>query len=483
MKNKLLLWASALPIGAFAQDNPNVVVIFVDQLSPWALSCYGNTGIKTPNIDTLADNGVIFNNAYCAKASSTPSRGCMLTGLYPFGHKATNNQMVLDTSVETYADVFNAAGYETAYMGKWHLAGDMGKKTDGSLDPRWNPQVNGRFKDATYMYNNGHWKNIVDVKGGVPKVSNNISSNPDEYGTDWIFQKGFDYISKHKGRSFCLVLSPPDPHLGFKVRKPYNTIVDKACLSVPESFYSKDRIDLRIDGNEEKMLYSNVEAIRANKAQYLGMVLCLDEYIGKLVSHLKKEGIYDNTMIVFTSDHGEMMGGYRRKGKAVPYNDAYQIPMIVKLPGKDKHMVVDALYNNIDFKPTVEGLLGLEVSKTVHGRDLSDYVFGKKKGTDDGIILLDFFTGMDDMPHAVVVNQDYWLAVVFKISKDKKIEGVSNILLYDRKKDKHQLVNLHGNSKYIDIERKMVTQMRDEMQRVDHPNLKDVSLIEEFLKL
>ena len=333
------------------------------------------------------------------------------------------------------------------------------------------------------MYNNGHWKNIVDVKGGVPKVSNNISSNPDEYGTDWIFQKGFDYISKHKGRSFCLVLSPPDPHPGFKVRKPYNTIVDKACLSVPESFYSKDRIDLRIDGNEEKMLYSNVEAIRANKAQYLGMVLCLDEYIGKLVSHLKKEGIYDNTMIVFTSDHGEMMGGYRRKGKAVPYNDAYQIPMIVKLPGKDKHMVVDALYNNIDFKPTVEGLLGLEVSKTVHGRDLSDYVFGKKKGTDDGIILLDFFTGMDDMPHAVVVNQDYWLAVVFKISKDKKIEGVSNILLYDRKKDKHQLVNLHGNSKYIDIERKMVTQMRDEMQRVDHPNLKDVSLIEEFLKL
>lgn len=477
MKKELLLLVSALPCAIFAQDRPNVVVVFVDQLSPWALGCYGNTEIRTPNIDQLANDGVIFSNAYCAKAVSTPSRGCMLTGLYPFGHKATNNQMLVDSSVETYADVFNNAGYETAYMGKWHLAGHMGKNADGTPDPHWNPEINGHFKDATYMYNNGHWKNIVDVKGGVPKVSTRISGNPDEYGTDWIFQKGFEYISKHKGSPFCLVLSPPDPHPGFKVRAPYNTAVKMSELSVPLSFNENNLVNQEL---VKPYPYKDKKSLLKNKAQYLGMVLCLDEYMGKLEEHLKKEGIYDNTIIIFTSDHGEMMGEYRLQGKAVPYNTAYQIPLIMRIPNKG-HVVVNEIYNNIDFKSTIAGLLDMKEGSRSHGRDLSSYIKDPKMPLQDEVVCLDFFNGKNDQAHVIALNQEYWFAAVFTTTKKGEITGVSRMLLFDRKKDKHQLVNLHGNKKYLEIERKMVARLRKEMQRVNHPNLKDIKWIEKAL--
>ena len=105
MKKELLLLAAAMPFYPAVQERPNVVVIFVDQLSPWALGCYGNTQIDTSHIDEQAKSGVIFENAYCAKAVTTPSRGCMLTGLDPFAHKAGNNQMFDDTTVETTTDI------------------------------------------------------------------------------------------------------------------------------------------------------------------------------------------------------------------------------------------------------------------------------------------------------------------------------------------------------------------------------------------
>lgn len=477
MKKELLILASVLPFCGFTQEKPNVIIVFVDQLSPWALGCYGNEEIKTPNIDKLAADGVIFNNAYCAKAVSTPSRGCMLTGMYPFGHKATNNQMFVDDSVETYADVFNAAGYETAYMGKWHLAGHMGKNPDGTPNPNWNPKINGHFKNTTYMYNNGHWKNFVEVKGKVPKVSNSISDNSDEYGTDWIFQKGFEYISEHKGSPFCLVLSPPDPHPGLKVRSPYNKAVKLTEKSIPLSFYEDNVVNQRF---KQLYPYKDKKKLLKDKAQYLGMVLCLDDYMGKLVTYLKKEGIYDNTIIIFTSDHGEMMGEYRLKGKAVPYNTAYQIPLIVKLPGKDKHIVVNEIYNNIDFKPTIAGLLNLKTNEKSHGRDLSKYIEDERTPLSDNVVCLDFFNGNKGKSHVVALNQEYWFAVEFKVTK-KGRKGVSNIMLFDRKKDKYQLVNLHGNSKYLDIEKDIVSQLSNELKRVNHPNLKDVDLIEKEL--
>jgi arylsulfatase A-like enzyme len=479
MKKGFSLILSALPLYVFAQTPKNVVIVFVDQLSPWALSCYGNTEIKTSNIDLLANNGVIFNNAYCAKAVSTPSRGCMLTGLYPFAHKAINNQQLLDPSVETYADVFNTAGYETAYIGKWHLAGEMGENLDGTPDPHWSPTINGRFKDVTYMYNNGHWKNIVDVKNNVPKVSNDISDNPNEYGTDWIFQKGFEYISKHKNDPFCLVLSPPDPHPALKVRAPYDTMVNQFGLSIPLSYYESNLVNQKLD---MPYAYNDENVIRKNKSQYLGMVLCLDDYIGKLISFLKKENLYDKTIIIFTSDHGEMMGEFRHKGKAAPYNSAYQIPLIFKMPETNKHIRIDELYCNIDFKPTIAGLLNLKTEGKVHGHDMSEYILNKKQGVTDKTLCLDFFKSAGkDKAHVVIVNKEYWFAAIFN-TEAKNIISVSNILLYDRVNDKHQLFNLHGNKKYIPIEKNMVAKLRKELERVNHPNLKDVTLIENVLK-
>ena len=455
-------------------SKPNVVIVFSDQLATWALSCYGGTEIKTPNIDALAKNGVQFYNAYCLKAVCTPSRGSMLTGLYPFANESETNQMLLNTKVETYADVLNANGYQTAYMGKWHLAGHMGP----NQNPNWNPDINGGFKDATYMYNNGHWKNIVDRTGTTPVVSTNITDNPSEYGTDWLFNKGFAYIDAHKNQTFALVVSPPDPHPGLKVRAPYNTMVDPTKLSYPKSLNPENVI------NQKNGSTFSVQARSLNnKAQYLGMVLLMDDYIGKLVEKLKAVGIYDNTIIILTADHGEMMGAHGYKGKAVPYQEAYNIPFIVCAPKLFKSKVVSDLYSNIDFKSTLLGLLKLDEQPN-QGYDKSFMITGTKSTTSvDENIYFDFAKGGNDegeeggKPHVGVVTPEYWLAVNFN-KTNNELTGIESILLFDRKNDPLQLNNLYGTKGQEKRTKELLKLISDEFKRVENANVFVVELID-----
>ena len=468
MKAKILqtIAISALSVAAVAQQKPNVVVIFSDQLAPWALSCYGGTDIQTPNIDKLANEGVQFNNAYCVKAVCTPSRGSMLTGLYPFAHEAENNQMLLNTSVETYANVLNRNGYETGYIGKWHLAGHMGP----NQNPNWNPEINGGFKDATYMYNNGHWKNIVDRPGNTPVVSTNISDNPSEYGTDWLFNKGFEYIDAHKNEAFALVVSPPDPHPGLKVRAPYNTMVDQSKLSYPRSIYPEN-----VYNQKNGSALKPEPRLMKDKSQYLGMVLLLDDYIGKLIEKLKADGIYDNTIIILTADHGEMMGAHGCKGKAVPYQEAYHIPFIVHAPKLFKAKVISDLFSNLDFKSTLLGLLKLE-EKPNHGYDKSNLITGQKsKIPGDKNIFFDFAKGGSEAdeeggkPHVGVITPEYWLAVNFN-KTDNVVTGIESILLFDRKNDPLQLNNLYGAAGQDERTKELLKLISDEFKRVENAN-------------
>ena len=461
-----LFTISLISLKSLAAEKPNIVVIFSDQLAPWALSCYGGTDIQTPNIDKLANGGVLFNNAYCVKAVSTPSRGSMLTGLYPFAHEAENNQMLLNPKIETYADVLNANGYQTSYIGKWHLAGHMGK----NQNPNWNPSINGGFKDATYMYNNGHWKNILDRNGTTPAVSNNISDIPTEYGTDWLFKKGFDYIDAHKNETFALVVSPPDPHPGLKVRAPYNTMVNPAKLSYPKSIYPENLINQK----NGSALTAEPRLLK-DKSQYLGMVLLLDDYIGKLVDKLKVDGVYDNTIIILTADHGEMMGAHGCKGKAVPYHEAYHIPFIVHAPKLYSPKVVDEIYSNLDFKSTIAGLLKLN-EKPNHGYDKSYLITGTKlKKSVDKNIYLDFAKGGkdvgegDDKPHVGVITPEYWLAVSLAKSNNL-VTGIETVLLFDRKADPLQLNNLYGTKGQEKRSKELLKLIADEFKRVNNAN-------------
>ncbi len=480
MNSKILqtIAFASLSIAAGSQQKPNVVVIFSDQLAPWALSCYGGTDIQTPNIDKLAHEGVRFNNAYCIKAVCTPSRGSMLTGLYPFAHEAENNQMLLSNDVETYADVLNAHGYKTGYIGKWHLAGHMGP----NQNPNWNPSPNGGFKDATYMYNNGHWKNIIDRPGSTPLVSTNISANPDEYGTDWLFNKGFDYIESHKNEPFALVVSPPDPHPGLKVREPYNKMVDVKKLSYPKSLYPEN-----LHNQKNGSAYKPEPRLLNNKAQYLGMVLLLDEYIGKLIEKLKADGIYDNTIIILTADHGEMMGAHGCAGKAVPYQEAYNIPFIVHAPKLFKPKVINDLYSNLDFKSTLLGLLKFE-GKPNHGYDKSFLITGvKPKTAVDENIFFDFAKGGKDAdeeggkPHVGVITPEYWLAVNFN-KTDQDVTGVESVLLFDRKNDPLQLNNLYGAAGQNARSKALLKLISDEFKRVKNANTFVLEFIDREIK-
>ena len=172
-------------------SRPNLLVIHTDQQSCWSLSAYGGTLVSTPNIDSLATEGVILDSFFTNVAVCTPSRGCFVTGRYEHAHGAYRNNIPLGRDEITFAQVLRDAGYDTGYAGKWHL--------DGTPRPGWvHPERSMGFADARFMFNRGHWKKISDppMNDMEPVVHPYREIGDDRsYPTDWLTDRAIDFVT------------------------------------------------------------------------------------------------------------------------------------------------------------------------------------------------------------------------------------------------------------------------------------------------
>ena len=224
----LLLTLALLPSIADAASDaqPNVLLIITDEHNFRTLGCYRElmpreqaemwgigAVVKTPNIDRLAEEGVICTRAYATAPTCTPCRAAIFTGLYPHATGAPKHNMTLDSSLPTIATRLNDAGYRTGYIGKWHLGGE-GK-------PEWAPKVDGGFRFKKFMFNRGHWKKFV-IENGTPAVGAQENGEPSysvdgadatSFATDWLTDRAIDFITDgEQTKPFFTVISYPDPH-------------------------------------------------------------------------------------------------------------------------------------------------------------------------------------------------------------------------------------------------------------------------------
>ncbi len=347
---------------------PNLLIIHTDQLSSWALSVYarrltrvpnyGKVLVETPRIDSLARDGALLENFFVNSAVCTPSRGCLLTGRYPHAHGAYRNNIEMNRDEVTLAHVLQRNGYATGYAGKWHL--------DGEPKPGWiKPERSMGFADCRFMFNRGHWKKIEDQPTGDPKVSAyKVVGDRDTYTTDWLTDKTIDFIEGRDDRPFFYVVSLPDPHTPFTVREPYMTMYRPDDMVTPNTF--------------KPPRPARAAALLRNKARYCGLVKCIDDNVGRLLDTLRREGILDETIVVFTTDHGEYMGEHNLYGKNQWYRTAYQVPFLVRWPKKVKRgAVIDEFVTNVDVQQTLLGLMGIEPSGREQGRDASPLLRGE----------------------------------------------------------------------------------------------------------
>lgn len=410
---------------------PNMIWIFGDQHRSQALSCNGDPNVNTPNIDNLAGTGVNFINAVSGYPLCCPYRGSLLTGMYP--HQCVpGHEYRLPPDRLTIANVFNDAGYDTAYFGKWHLDGFKEREGRAALHivP---PERRGGFKKWTgYENNNSQWDCMVHGGEG----ENAFQFRLPGYETDELTNLFINYLNdKGKGgeKPFFAVLSVQPPH------DPY---------IAPGEFrkaHNGEHIELR----------PNVPAVshivtRARKelAGYYAMIENLDYNIGRIQKSLHDNNLAFDTHIIFFSDHGDMHGSHGQFRKTGPYEEAIRVPFIIsgEHPFYDgrKTGICTAPVNHIDIAPTALKLCGIEVPEWMKGTDYSHYRFGNMNGDepDSAYIQSVIPTGHGDSvdkPWRGIVTRDGWKYVCF--------ESVA-WLMFDLSRDPYELVNVAHNPAY-----------------------------------
>ena len=413
---------------------PNLLIIHTDQLSSWAISAYapqliqtpnyGKILVETPHIDSLAKEGAIFYNFFTNSAVCTPSRGCLVTGRYPHAHGAYRNNIEMNRDEITIARILNSHGYETGYTGKWHL--------DGEPKPGWvGPDRSMGFTDCRFMFNRGHWKKIVEEIDGDPNVSPyTVIGDQKTYTTDWLTDKTIEFIKRSRNQPFFFMVSIPDPHTPFTVREPYMTMYDPEDMIVPKTFQESSP-------DNKKKRQKNIEVLKRNKAHYCGLVKCIDDNIGRILDCLKENQILDETIIVFTTDHGEYMGEHGLYAKNQWYRTAYQIPFLVRWPQEIKGgTAIKNFVSNVDVQQTLLGLMDIKPSGREQGRDASPLLRGEKIEWKD---------------EAMIHHSSLDSAGIFTPEYELVLKANGNHMFFNRLNDPEQTKNLQDNPEYRNV--------------------------------
>jgi arylsulfatase A-like enzyme len=360
-----------------AEQSYNLLVIQTDEHHFKTLGCYGGKIVKTPNIDWIAKNGAIATSFYATTPVCSPSRGALMSGKYPQHTPVTNNNIKLGDDIVTFAEVLRRKGWATGYAGKWHL--------DGFGKPQWGPKRKFGWEDNRFMFNRGHWKMFGDGANG-PRVASTKNGRADyglkgadekTFSTDWLTDKAIDFVNAKQGEPFCYMVSYPDPHGPNTVRAPYDKMYKGVKVPIPRSV-NKTREQTPVWAAKAPRI--TADTVRVLMPSYYGMVKCLDDNIGRLLDALRKNGQLENTVIVFTADHGDLCGEHGRLNKGVPYEGSARIPFVIYCPGKiNGGTVVGEALSCVDFLPTVMGLMEVKHGLKVNGRNAA-HLFRAKGG-------------------------------------------------------------------------------------------------------
>ena len=422
---------------------PNLVYIFADQWRAQALGYSGDPNARTPHLDALARESVNFTNAVSCCPVCSPYRACLMTGRYPLTTGVFVNDVYLNDDAVSIAQAFNTAGYDTGYIGKWHLDGH-GR---GSFIPQEHRQGFRfwRVQECTHKYNDSYYYG-----------DENFRLRWDGYDAIAQTREARKYIREHSGGSpFALFLSWGPPH------DPYQT--------APERYrrrYNKDNIALRPNVPEEHR-----EKAETDLAGYYAHIAALDDCIGDIIHTLDDCGIAGNTVLVFTSDHGDMLGSQRYFRKQKPWDESIKVPFLLKFPALNGSAgrVIEMPINSPDIMPTLLGLCGIDIPATVEGYDFSNVLRGSEKPWDYAALLMIPWT-----------FAKYRLAEFRGIRTEqytyiKKHDGPW--LLYDNREDRYQLNNLCGRPEHAKLKETLESTLQHRLKETGDEFLPGIEYI------
>jgi arylsulfatase A-like enzyme len=382
-------------------SQPNILCFVTDQQRADHLGCAGNPDLKTPFLDSLAEEGLVFQNSYVSNPVCSPNRACLFTGQFPKAHGLRANGNALPGSAITLPGVLRENGYQTFSSGKLHLA-PFGALPEHEVPDAWKaeskvlwnegkgalPMPYHGLEKVFYVgghghYNFGHHRRALEesVSNGYLRSHANPDSGLEEevwcsdvpeerhYNTE-IADRMIEFIDqRNPGRPFFGWCSFPDPHHPFSPPEPWYSMYKGADLTVnPAPDEGDEGLPELLKAFKERMRVPEgclPECIAKN----YGMISMVDHQIGRVVEHLKSRGLFENTIIVFLSDHGDYMGDHGLIRKALmPYDGLYRVPTIWRVPEAETAKgYTNALHSSVDLMPTLLDLVDINIPERVQG--------------------------------------------------------------------------------------------------------------------
>ncbi len=475
---------------------PNIIFIMSDDHASRAISCYGDSLNSTPNIDQLATDGVRFTNACVTNSISAPCRATILTGKHNHINGLMTNEHVFDGSQQTFPKLLQAAGYETGIVGKWHLKSDPTGFDYWKILPGQGDYYNPDFIDSTGR------------------------KREEGYVTNLITKFSLDWLKKQEKKPFCLLMQHKAPHRNWMPAPEYVNQFDGVEFPVPENFFDDYTTrseavytnEMLIDGHmtpvydlklstgkpkdgfigkgefplhkrmtdaewqnwvdayaheNEQFFNDSLEGealaiwkYRRYMHDYLATISSVDESVGEVIQYLKENDLYDNTIVVYTSDQGFYLGEHGWFDKRYMYEESLHTPLIIHSPkGMSKGEVSASLVQNLDFAPTFLDMLGLPIPG-----DMQGVSFKTVLENPDSKVRNDVYYHYYEYPGEHKVKRHYGI----RTERYKLIHFYHDINaweFYDLESDPNEMNNLMGNAAYsnlIDSLKIRLDQVREE---------------------
>jgi arylsulfatase A-like enzyme len=457
---KYALCVSSDPIqrkGEQMVDQPNVILIITDQQRADTMACYGNAEIQTPNLNQLADQSHVLENAYVSQPICTPSRSTILTGLYPHATGCVRNNIPLNAEIHTIADLVPPE-YVTAYYGKWHL-GDEVKKQHGfdewvSMEDQYREYYSSDtlLDDLSdyhrYLLDLGYSPDMDDE--GKRTFSRELAAALPVEHTKAMFlaEKTSEFIEANKDNPFMICVGLLEPHPPYD--SPLSDLYDPEDMTFGEAFLQSPGDDAsklnQSRANEVPTSMATRDDWQKLKAKYWGNVSLVDNAIGKITEALASAGVEDRTVVIFTSEHGDQLGEHHILQKAVLYEESVRVPMIIRVPWLNQNAgTVQGRFGMVDLVPTMLDLIGAPIPDHLHGQSRLKVLEGKENLADNDVVVE--WNGRNLKPSnkgeeidriqnswkRSLITADGWK---FNVSVDDRCE------LFDLNSDPSELINL-----------------------------------------
>jgi len=494
-----------------ARQKPNILYIMTDQQPISCVAAYGNKILKTPHLDQLAEAGCTFHSSYIAAFPCSPSRASQLSGRYAHNHGVIENDVLFDKKVPCLGDLYKAAGYDTGYFGKWHLGGYMYRcreaKRPKDVDGQWfwqrvESEEGYKFESVpgglgedgsqhgfeTWVGGWDHYRDYlrkvglgaiiekqprtgchIDAPSG-PDRTHIYSLIPEKHHVASFLAQHAELFVRERAtstRPWCAVLSFYGPHFPVAPPRPWDTIYSLDQITLPENH--GDTLEGKpASQRSERRCYVrprwNDDQFKDYIRRYWGYCSYIDKQIGRVLAALHETNQWNNTIILFTSDHGDMVGAHGMIFKLgyCGYEELYRVPAILYIPDMtEPGSRSDALVSSIDFLPTLLEASGITIPVGIDGKSLLPLV--KSKTTQHRKVIF-----------ASSFNQAF-------ICRDKRYKFVLNWNkreldeLYDLEEDPGELKNLAYVSQHAVLVDRMRKQILDWLRETKHPYVAIIS--------